>query len=747
MQHIAEVQIANQCPNCAQHKEGGSKKYWEEKERFVELRDVSKMSITCEDVSVRRRNTSAPVEESVLDPKHSAEMVDRVNEVLRPTTFEDLHLPSKDETLNTVKSLVPAATWIPMITWSTLKADIVGGLTVLVMLIPQSMSYADIAGMPLVAGLYSSFMPALVYSLTGNSRQLAVGPVAMVGILLSASLEGLLTEEECPEYFNGNSEGLTQSELCPEQYHKLGILTAFLVGLFTLAGALFQLGFIISFLGHPVISGFTSAAAVLIGLTQVKNLFGFKIGKSEYIYVTIEEIINNISDLNVVTTILGLSFVAMLYASKLAARSIPSLSWLRALGPLLFCVLGSVIVYFGELDTNHGVEVVGTIPEGLPPASVDWDVSDLNRVLMPSITIVIISYMESIAISKSLAAQHGYEVEPTQELFALGLANFCGSMLSAFPTTGSFSRSAVSNSVGTKTQLGGMITALGVLFTMVFLTPLFAYLPNFVLGAIVVSSVVSLVAYDEAIHLWHVKRTDCLLWVIAFLGTLFLGILTGLAIAVGMSLVIVIYESARPQISLIWRVPGTTNYRIVKQAPNGEWIKNILIVRFGASMYFANMSYLRDVVMDMLRRTNDAVETARPEENQMNAGTSDVQYIILEMSPVISVDSSAIHTLEDMAKEFERRGVKLAFANVGNRVQKVFENAHFTTTHGLEWFQPSTHDAVLQCLRHQKKHKLTVISEQTSEGKTEELSEERKGLPAGLKRTLSVEGDRVSTST
>mmetsp|Transcript_16112 Transcript_16112/g.32643 ORF Transcript_16112/g.32643 Transcript_16112/m.32643 type:complete len:745 (+) Transcript_16112:65-2299(+) len=723
MQHIAEVQIAEDHPNDPSSNQQGLRRASSDEKQKL-FKDTAKLVSMSELDGVRNRKPDTFVGERVLDQEHSKKMVGRVSEVLRRTTLDDVHFPTRKEATKKVKSMLPFLSWVPLINWGTLRADLIGGLTVLVMLIPQSMSYADIAGMPLVTGLYASFMPALVYSLTGNSRQLAVGPVAMVGILLSASLEGLLTEEECPAYYGPDRNGQAQYELCPDEYHKLGILTAFLVGLIQLAASFFQLGFVISFLGHPVISGFTSAAAVLIGLTQVKNLFGFKIEKSEFIYVTIQEIIENISDLNVVTTILGIAFVAMLYASKLAARKYQSMAWLRPMGPLLFCIFGSLIVYYGELDRNHDVEVVGEIPSGVPPISTNWDMNDLSRVLMPAITIVIISYMESIAISKSLAAQHGYEVEPTQELFALGAANFIGSMFSAFPTTGSFSRSAVSNTVGTKTQLGGFITAMGVLITMAFLTPLFAYLPKFVLGAIVVSSVISLVAYDEAIHLWHVKKSDCLLWVLAFLGTLFLGILTGLALAVGVSLVIVIYESARPQVSLVWRVKGTDTYRIVKQAPNGEWIKNVLIVRFGASMYFANMSYIRDTIIGMLRVTNEVEEEDNDiaPEHQMCNEMAQVEYVILEMSPVISVDSSAIHILEDMSKEFQRRGIRLVFAHVGNRVAKVFENAHFYETIGQEWFQPTTHEAVVQCLTHQKGAKQVSV-EVESPMKAEERKE------------------------
>lgn len=667
MQHFAQEQIAPQS-------RGGM------------LRTVSEEGLALKDISINgdSKETGSIGSKPVVDtltPNDSQQMVERLSKVFNSS--EGLKVPSRDEIWEMTQMRLPIINWAQKITRSSLQADLVAGMTVCIMVVPQSMSYADIAGMPYIYGLYATLIPTLIYAFTGNSRQLAVGPTALISILTNAALDGLLTEKECPAFYDGSAGDLTQAELCPDAYVKLAILTAFVVGIAQTAGAFLQLGFIVSFLGHPVVSGFTSAAAFLIGLTQVKNLLGFKIKKSEYIYVTVGEIFNKIHKTNYVTCILGISFVAMLIATKKVAQKYKKFSWLRPMSPLIFCLVGSVIVYTSDLDTTSDVDVVGPIKSGFPPISTDYELSDISRVIGPSITIIIISYMESVAISKSLAAQHGYEVEPTQELFALGLANLFGSMLSAFPVTGSFSRSAVANAVGAKTQLAGLITCMGVILTTFCLTPIFAYLPKFVLGAIVVSSVVNLIAYQDAIHLWKVKKSDCFLWFLAFFGTLFLGILIGILGAAAVSIIIVIHESVRPQVSLIWRVRGTNFYRSVKQSPDGVWVKGVLIVRFGASMYFANTSYIRDTIMDLI-----------------NVGGSTVKYVILEMSPVISVDSSAIHTLEDMTKDFKKRGIYISFANVGNRVMKVLQRAHFSEHIGQKWFHGSTSDAVEYCVAH-----------------------------------------------
>jgi len=571
-----------------------------------------------------------------------------------------------------------------MTTKDTFRADVVAGFTILVMVVPQGMSYANIVGIPLVYGLYSTLVPCLVYAALGGCRQGAVGPTALVAILTNAAIDGLLTEEECPAFFDGSQSG-AQSEVCPEELAKLASLTAFITGILQIGGAIFQLGFIVQFMAQPVVSGFTSAAAFLIALTQVRNVLGFSIERSQFIYVTIGEIANNIHKTNPINAVLGFSFFFMLRATSSIAKKYKYFAWLRPLAPLIMCVLGSVIVYAADLDTEHGVEVVGDVPGGLPPFSPP-DASDIGRVIIPSITIVVLSYLVASANAKTLAALNNYEVDAGQELFALGSMNFVGSLFSGFPSTISFSRAAVANSVGAKTQFFGAVTGVGMILTLVLLTPVFAYLPNFVLGSIVMSSVVNLVAYEDAIELWKTKKSDCSLWFLAFLGTLFLGILNGVLLAVSISLILVIYESVRPQVSLIWRVKGTTTYRSVKQAPNGEWVKGILIVRFGAPMYFANMAYIRDTLYAMIKKGDQ----------------EEIRYLILEMSPVISMDSSALHILEDMARDFETRGLQLCFANTGSRVFKLFTKAGFVQKQGEEWFQPSTAGAVSQCLIHKK---------------------------------------------
>ena len=317
--------------------------------------------------------------------------------------------------------------------------------------------------------------------------------------------------------------------------------------------------------------------------------------------------------------------------------------------------------------------------------------------------------MESIAIAKSLAAKHKYEVDPGQELFALGVANMLGSITSAYPVTGSFSRSAVNNEVGAQTQLAGLVTGLLLLLTLLLLTPAFYFLPKFALAAIVIASVTNLIDYQEAIHLWHVKKRDCLLWVTAFLGTLFLGVQNGLMVAVGASLVMVIAESVRPQMSVLWRLPGTPIYRSIEQESRGQFVPGIVILRVGGAMFFANVTYIRDYVMQMVTEFTAAADAtvgaAAPPADAEAAAAPDTsrrtRYVVLEMTSVGSVDSSAIAMLEDLHHDLKGRGIRLVLCNLGSRVEETLQLAGVIETVGDGWIHPTVHAATEHCMRHQ----------------------------------------------
>mmetsp|Transcript_114244 Transcript_114244/g.369117 ORF Transcript_114244/g.369117 Transcript_114244/m.369117 type:complete len:858 (-) Transcript_114244:88-2661(-) len=595
----------------------------------------------------------------------------------------------QSQVMKFMKTYMPVFTWLPQLNLKSVQADVIAGLTVGVMVIPQGMSYAAIAGLPYIYGLYSACVPTFVYAFFGQSRQLAVGPVAMVSLLVEAGLRGQLTAEECPEWYAlGADTDVLQSELCPEQYVGLACLTAATVGVMQIVGSVLKLGFLVSFLGHPVTSGFTSGAAIIIGLSQFKYFLGVTIPKSEQVYETVAELIKALPEAHWLTALLGFLWFAFLFITKKLSQRNKKLKMIGPIGPLVSCVVGIFLVWFCKpLREQYDVKYIGEIPSGLMPVTIGkLSFANVAAVVPVAISACLIGFMESIAISKNLATQHGYNLEARQELLALGVSNFVGSMFSCYPVTGSFSRSAVNNTTGAQTQLSGLITALVLLCTLLFLTPCFYYLPMFALAAIVMNSVISLIAYDVAIELFKVKRYDFVLWVVAFIGTLLLGVLKGVALAVIMSLVVVIFESVRPAITILWRVPGTTMYRAIELESRGTFVPNIFIARIGASMYFANASYIKDSILTFIDDISDYTAT---------------EYVVLDMSSVYSLDSTAVHTVQDIVHDFRHRGIEVAFVTVGRYVEKVMARADLLKLIGDRWMFSSVHAAVRYCLIHQ----------------------------------------------
>jgi len=641
--------------------------------------------------------------------------------------------PWKDWLYKKAKGIFPIITWLPEYLknerkWEMLQADVIAGITVGVMAIPQSMSYADIAGLPYVFGMYAIFVTCLIYGLTGESRQLGVGPVAMVSLIVEAGLTSQITEADCPAYPDLSNPGLEPYQVCTEKYQVLVFTTAMLVGVINIVGGMMNLGFLVNFLAHPVISGFTSGAAIIIGLSQIKYIFGFDITKSQYVYVTVGGILKNIGDTKWMVCLLGCLFIFGLGFLSYASKNWPRWKPLRPFGPLIFCVLGIVLMYaIPDLEDDYHVKVVGKVPEGFPPISIDnWDFGQVGAVLSTAISASLIGYMESISIGKALATKHGYKINAGQEMMSLGITNLLGSMLSCYPVTGSFSRSAVNDATGAETQLAGLVTSFVMFLTLIVLTPLFEKLPKFVLAAIVINSVKNLVAYNEAMHLLRVKKSDCFLWVAAFIGTLFLGIQLGIGIAVVLSLIAVIHETVRPQVVILWRLPHTHVYSSIKTTTHGSFTPGVIVLRFMGSIYFGNCSYLAD-------RINAIVD-----QIQMSK-TDNTKFVIISLSACTSVDTSAIHALEDIHNTLHKRGIRLCFAQVGNRTWRTMNRCGFVDEVGQTWFHDSCHDAVQHCLSHDSSHitqdhhfenlekKKVAISPQNMNGSADEKLTIRRG--------------------
>lgn len=550
-----------------------------------------------------------------------------------------------------IQQYIPALSWFSKYNNQQFKGDLVAGLTVGVMLIPQGMAYAMIAGLPPIYGLYASTLPLLIYAFLGTSRQLAVGPVAMVSLLTAASI-GVM------------AEGGTTT------YIALAITLAFLVGLIQFLLGVFKLGFLVNFLSHPVISGFTSAAALIIGLSQLKHLLGVDIERSHHVHEILLGAVEQFSNINWIIFAIGIGGIILIKGAKKIHPAIP--------GPLLVVVVG-ILAVWGLGLTEQGVKIVGTVPSGLPDLSLptfEW--ATLQSLLPAALAISLVSFMESIAVAKAIQSKHkNYKVNSNQELIALGLANVGGSFLQSYPVTGGFSRTAVNDQAGAKTGMASIISAGLIVLTLLFLTPLFYFLPNAILASVIMVAVFGLIDYKEAVHLWHTDRSDFWMLVITFTGTLLLGIEQGIGIGVILSLAWIIYRTTRPHLAILGQVPNTHFYRNIERFKEVEARPDLLIVRFDAQLYFANISYIKDRLTHLMAAKGKALKT-----------------IIINAESINNMDSSALQAIEDLLEETQQNQIKLYFSGVKGPVRDMLTKGHLIQKIGENHFFMSVQEAV-----------------------------------------------------
>ncbi|KAK6790302.1 hypothetical protein RDI58_014102 [Solanum bulbocastanum] len=551
-----------------------------------------------------------------------------------------------------------------------LQSDLMAGITVGIMLVPQSMSYAKLAGLQPIYGLYSGFIPIFVYTIFGSSRQLAIGPVALTSLLVSNVLSSIVEPSDT-------------------LYTELAILLALMVGILECIMALLRLGWIIRFISHSVISGFTTASAFVIALSQAKYFLGYDIERSSKIIPLVESIISGADKFSWPPFIMGSLMLAILLTMKHLGKTRKYLRFLRAAGPLTAVVLGTAFV---KIYHPPSISLVGDIPQGLPKFSVPKQFGHVKSLIPTTVLITGVAILESVGIAKALAAKNGYELDSNQELFGLGVANICGSFFSIYPTTGSFSRSAVNHESGAKTGLSGLVMGIIMGCALLFLTPVFEYIPQCALAAIVISAVIGLVDYDEAKFLWRVDKKDFLLWTITCTTTLLLGIEIGVLVGVGVSLAFVIHESANPHIAVLGRLPGTTIYRNTQQYPEAYTYNGIVIVRIDAPIYFANTSYIKDRLRDY--------EIEKEESKGRGPEVSRILFVILEMAPVTYIDSSAVQALKELHQEYKLRDIQLAISNPNREVLLTLAKAGVIDLIGKEWYFVRVHDAVQVCLQH-----------------------------------------------
>ncbi|XP_073305704.1 sulfate transporter 4.1, chloroplastic-like isoform X2 [Primulina huaijiensis] len=425
------------------------------------------------------------------------------------------------------------------------------------------------------------------------------------------------------------------------------------------------------------------------GAFKAKYFLGYSVERSSKIIPLVKSIIYGADKFLWPPFVMGSIILAIILNMKHLGQTRKNLQFLRAAGPLTAVVLGTAFV---KVYHPSSISLVGEIPQGLPKFSVPKAFGHIKSLIPTTILITGVAILESVGIAKALAAKNGYELDSNQELFGLGVANIVGSFFSAYPTTGSFSRSAVNHESGAKTGLSGLLMGIIMGCALQFLTPLFESIPQCALAAIVISAVLGLVDYGEAIFLWRVDKRDFLLWTITCIVTLFLGIEIGVLAGVGVSLAFVIHESANPHIAILGRLPGTTVYRNTQQYPEAYTYNGIVIVRIDAPIYFANISYIKDRLREY-EIEGDGSTKRGPEVTR-------VHFVILEMAPITYVDSSAVQALKDLHQEYKSRDIQIAISNPNREVLLTLTKAGVVDLIGKEWYFVRVHDAVQVCLQH-----------------------------------------------
>ncbi|WJM98919.1 sulfate permease [Pseudomonas defluvii] len=541
---------------------------------------------------------------------------------------------------------LPCLEWARQYDRDAAGKDLLAAVIVTLMLIPQSLAYAMLAGLPPINGLYASILPLIAYTLFGTSRTLAVGPVAVVSLMTAAALG--------PLFPGGGAE-----------YAGAALLLALLSGLVLLAMAVLRLGFLANFLSHPVISGFISASGLLIALGQLKHILGIQ-ASGEHASQLLLGLFAHLPETHLPTLAIGGSSLVFLFLvrSKLSA-------WLQALGftPRVAGSLaktGSVLALLASilavslLDlAAAGVRVVGAVPSGLPAFSMPTlDLALASQLLPAAVLISLVGFVESVSVAQTLAAKRRQRIEPNQELVALGGSNVAAALSGGFPVTGGFARSVVNFDAGAQTPLAGALTAVGISVTVLFFTPLFHNLPQAVLAATIIVAVLSLVDLGALKRTWRYSRQDGAAMAATILGVLLLGVEAGIILGVGLSLLLFLWRTSQPHIAVVGQLPGSEHFRNVERFAVVESPK-VLSVRVDESLYFPNARYLEDRITALVSQHNE------------------VEHLVLMCPAVNLIDASALESLEAISTRLHTAGIQLHLSEVKGPVMDRLKQSDF----------------------------------------------------------------------
>ncbi|TKW67153.1 MAG: sulfate permease [Paracoccus denitrificans] len=541
--------------------------------------------------------------------------------------------------------------YLPILDWGrrydrrALSNDLLAAVIVTIMLIPQSLAYAMLAGLPPEAGIYASIAPLILYALFGTSRALAVGPVAVLS-LLTASAVGQVAEQGTAGYVTA------------------ALTLAFLSGLILLLMGLLRLGFLANILSHPVIAGFITASGILIAASQLQHILGISAG-GQTLPQILGAVLSQLGQVNVLTALIGCSATAFLFWARrhlralLTRRRMPALlvDILTKAGPVAAVVLTTLIVWGFDLQ-GRGVKIVGEVPQSLPPLTLPGFAPDLLRsLLVPALLISVIGFVESVSVAQTLAAKKRQRIHPDQELIGLGFANLGAAFTGGYPVTGGFARSVVNFDAGAETPAAGAFTAIGLTIAAVALTPVVYYLPNATLAATIIVAVLSLVDLSILRKTWHYSRADFIAVSATILVTLAAGVELGVATGVALSVFLHLYKTSRPHVAEVGLVPGSQHFRNIDRH-EVETDPCLLSLRVDESLFFANARFLEDLIQ---RRVTEGCA---------------IRHVVLMFSAVNSVDYSALESLEAINNRLRDMDVGLHLSEVKGPVMDRLQRAH-----------------------------------------------------------------------
>lgn len=587
-----------------------------------------------------------------------------------------------------IKSQFVILRWLPDYNGEKFQKDLVAGLTVGLISVPQLMAYAVIAGLSPVYGLYGSLIPLLLYPLFGTSRHLALGLVA-TDMIIIASGASLIANPGTGEYVS------------------VVLLLTMFTGLIHMGLSLLRMGFMVNLLSKPVIYGFMAAAPIIIGFSQIGNLFGFELERSQYVWVLAIDALEKIGSVNLWALGIGLSGIILLVILRKINPLFP-----RAL--LLLSAGGAAVWFFNLAD--YGVELIGSIPSGLPSFQMhSFSLGDLRELLPTAITLVLIQLMSVMSLGKMFANKYKYPLNPNREFFAIGIANFIGSFFQSPPISGSFSRTAVNDQSGAQTALSNVVCAAVIGLTLLFLMPLFFYIPIPALASIIIVATLSLLDFKELTYLFRTKPIDAYIAVFTFLSVLLIGIQEGILMGIGSSLVAVIYRSSRPNVAVLGHVQGSRTFRDVSKNPSAIPIEEILILRFDTSLSFNNSEFIKDFI---IQKSEEKSKKTRA--------------VVIDAKSINDLDTTAIDALQSVAETLSDWNIELHFGGLKTPVQKPLMRSGLARKLGGTHFHESTDKAVQYLLKKwDKKDREEEEESSSSDENGSDQSDEKKESDRG----------------